>query len=106
MEARYAGSSGDKALANVLVGEVNPTGKLAMTFPESDSDLPHPVIPALSPEDKGAGSGTVNDRAQGGSKYTVHYDEGLKVGGTTPSTRSPCSHSGSGSHTRPTPIPT
>jgi beta-glucosidase len=80
VEAWYAGSSGDKALANVLVGEVNPTGKLAMTFPESDSDLPHPVIPALSPEDEGAGSGTVNDRAHSGSKYTVHYDEGLKVG--------------------------
>ena len=57
VEAWYAGSSGHKALANVLVGEVNPAGKLAMTFPKSDSDLPHPVIPALSPEDEGAGSG-------------------------------------------------
>ena len=80
VEAWYAGSSGDKALANVLIGEVNPTGKLAMTFPKSDSDLPHPVIPALSPEDEGAGSGAVNDRARSESKYTVHYHEGLKVG--------------------------
>ena len=80
VEAWYAGSSGHKALANVLVGEVNPSGKLAMTFPRSDSDLPHPVIPALSPEDEGAGSGSVNDRARIESKYTVHYDEGLKVG--------------------------
>ncbi len=80
VEAWYAGSSGDKALANVLAGEVNPTGKLAMTFPKSDSDLPHPVIPALSPVDEGAGSGAVNDRPHTESKYTVHYDEGLKVG--------------------------
>ena len=80
MEAWYAGSSGHKALAKVLVGEVNPSGKLAMTFPRSDSDLPHPVIPALSPEDEGAGNGAVNDRARIESKYTVHYDEGLKVG--------------------------
>jgi len=80
LETWFAGSSGHKALANVLVGEVNPSGKLAMTFPRSDSDLPHPVIPALSPEDEGAGNGAVNDRARSESKYTVHYDEGLKVG--------------------------
>jgi beta-glucosidase len=80
VEAWYAGSSGDKALANVLTGDVNPTGKLAMTFPKSDADLPHPVIPALSAEDEGAGSGAVDDRAHVESKYAVHYDEGLKVG--------------------------
>ena len=80
VESWYAGSSGDKALANVLTGDVNPTGKLAMTFPKSDADLPHPVIPALSAEDEGAGSGAVDDRAHVESKYAVHYDEGLKVG--------------------------
>jgi beta-glucosidase len=80
MEAWYAGSSGHKAVANVLVGEVNPTGKLPMTFPKSDADLPHPVIPALAPEDAGAGSGAVDDRAHIQSKYSVRYDEGLKVG--------------------------
>ncbi len=80
VEAWYAGSSGHKALANVLTGAVNPTGKLAMTFPKSDTDLPHPVIPVLSKEDEGAGSGAVDDRAHMQSRYTVHYDEGLKVG--------------------------
>jgi beta-glucosidase len=80
MEAWYAGSSGHKAVVNVLVGEVNPAGKLPMTFPKSDADLPHPVIPALAPEDEGAGSGAVDDRAHVQSKYSVRYDEGLKVG--------------------------
>jgi beta-glucosidase len=80
VEAWYAGSAGHTALANVLTGEVNATGKLAMTFPKSDADLPHPVIPALSKEDEGAGSGSVDDRAHIRSKYTVTYDEGLKVG--------------------------
>jgi len=80
VEAWYAGSSGDKALANVLTGEVNPSGKLVMTFPKSDADLPHPVIPPLSAGDEGAGSGAVDDCAHVESKYTVHYDEGLKVG--------------------------
>ncbi len=80
VEAWYAGSSGHKALANVLTGEVNPSGKLAMTFPKSDADLPHPVIPPLSPEDEGQGSGVENGPAHVQSKYTVHYDEGVKVG--------------------------
>ena len=80
VEAWYAGSSGHIALANVLVGEVNPTGKLAMTFPKSDADLPHPVIPPLSAEDEGQGTGAVNDRAHVESKYSVHYNEGAKVG--------------------------
>ncbi|MGH9543586.1 MAG: beta-glucosidase family protein [Terriglobales bacterium] len=80
VEAWYAGSSGHKALANVLTGEVNPSGKLAMTFPESDADLPHPVIPPLPPEDKGQGSGVENGPTHVQSKYTVHYDEGVKVG--------------------------
>jgi beta-glucosidase len=51
-----------------------------MTFPKSDSDLPHPVIPPLAPEDNGAGSGAVDDRARVESKYAITYDEGLKVG--------------------------
>jgi beta-glucosidase len=67
VEAWYAGSAGHKALANVLVGNVNPTGKLPITFPKSETDLPHPVIPPLPPQDQAL-------------SYAVHYDEGPKVG--------------------------
>ena len=67
VEAWYAGSAGHKALANVLVGEVNPTGKLAITFPRSENDLPHPVIPPLPARDQAL-------------SYEVHYDEGPEVG--------------------------
>ena len=80
VEAWFAGSSGHKALANVLTGEVNPSGKLAMTFPRNDADLPHPVIPPLPPEDEGQGTGAENGPTHVASKYTVHYDEGVKVG--------------------------
>jgi len=80
VEAWYAGSRGHIALANVLTGEVNATGKLAMTFPKSEQDLPHPVIPPLSKEDEGQGTGAVNGRTHTESKYTVNYDEGVKVG--------------------------
>ncbi len=80
VEAWYSGSRGATALANVLTGKVNPSGKLAMTFPMSDADLPHPTIPPLSAEDRGAGSGAVSDSSNTHTGYTVHYDEGLKVG--------------------------
>jgi beta-glucosidase len=79
VEAWYAGSAGHKALANVLVGQVNPSGKLAMTFPKSEADLPHPVIPALPPRDRGQGTSAVNAGAHA-SSYSVTYDEGAKVG--------------------------
>lgn len=80
VEAWYAGSRGHVALANVLLGKVNPTGKLAMTFPKSEQDLPHPVIPPLKVEDKDQGTGAVNGQTHVDSKYSVHYDEGVKVG--------------------------
>ncbi|MGA2570307.1 MAG: glycoside hydrolase family 3 C-terminal domain-containing protein [Terracidiphilus sp.] len=79
VEAWYAGSSGHKALAKVLVGDVNPSGKLAITFPRSESDLPHPAIPALPPRTHGQGSDPVNPAAHA-SEYAVHYDEGPEVG--------------------------
>src|SRR5712692_6261892 len=41
IEAWFAGSSGHKALANILFGDVNPSAKLPITFPRSESDLPH-----------------------------------------------------------------
>ncbi len=80
VEAWYGGSRGATALANVLTGAVNPSGKLAMTFPMSDADLPHPTIAPLPPEDKGAGSGATNDSHNTHAGYSVSYDEGLKVG--------------------------
>ena len=80
VEAWYPGSRGATALANILTGEVNPTAKLPMTFPLSDSDLPHLRIPELSAEDENQGVGAVAGATHVMSKYSVTYDEGLKVG--------------------------
>ena len=80
VEAWYAGSSGDQALANVLIGKVNPTAKLAMTFPVDEKDLPHPTIEPLGSNDQGQGNGAVNDAAHVSSRYSVTYTEGAKVG--------------------------
>lgn len=75
VEAWYAGSAGHKALANVLVGTVNPSGKLPMTFPASEKDLPRPVIAPVPAHDRGQETSPAN-----ASLYAVHYDEGSEVG--------------------------
>src|SRR5215469_9614745 len=72
VEAWYAGSAGHRALANVLAGDVNPSGKLAITFPKSEKDLPRPAVSPVRAEDRGPGNIVSN--------YAVHYDEGPKVG--------------------------
>jgi beta-glucosidase len=86
VEAWYPGIRGAEALAGILSGKVNPTGKLAITFPKSDADLPHPVIVQPPPESQinfgGGGdiSSLMSRMAHGLPAFQTTYDEGLKVG--------------------------
>jgi beta-glucosidase len=85
VEAWYAGSSGHKALANILVGEVNPAGKLPLTFPRSEADLPHPDRPMIPAESQAhaadvADNGAPTSSASAHSGYAGHYEEGPEVG--------------------------
>jgi beta-glucosidase len=86
VEAWYPGIRGGEALANILTGAVNPTGKLAVTFPKSDADLPHPKLIMPPPESKPnfAGLTDFSDfmklAAKGLPAFQISYDEGLKVG--------------------------
>ena len=74
LEAWYAGSRGADAVANILFGDVNPGGKLAMTFPLSVDDLPRATV--SKPPKREAREGEVLQKGT----FDVHYDEGLKVG--------------------------
>jgi beta-glucosidase len=86
VEAWYPGIRGAEALANILTGSINPTGKLAITFPRSDADLPHPAIVQPPPESQqhfgGGGdiSAAMAAAAKGLPPFQIAYDEGLKVG--------------------------
>ncbi len=87
VEAWYPGIRGAQALANLLTGEVNFTGKLAITFPKSDADLPHPKLvlpPPTSELNFSAGGGDISSfmarMAKGMPAFETYYDEKLEVG--------------------------
>jgi len=82
LEAWYAGSSGARALANVLFGDVNPSAKLPITFPKSDADLPHISIvkPPEASTTKDGDPDAWEKIAAGLPAFQITYDEGLKVG--------------------------
>ncbi len=87
VEVWYPGIRGAEALANLLTGAVNPTGKLAITFPKSDADLPHPTLvlppPASQPSRPAPGadiSSFMATMAKGLPPFETYYDEKLKVG--------------------------
>ena len=66
VEAWYPGTNGGEAIARVLTGEVNPSGHLPITFPASESQLPH---------EKVTGYPEVRD-----ARFDVVYHEGATVG--------------------------
>jgi len=82
IEIWYPGIRGAEALANILFGDVNPSGKLPATFAKSEADLPYPVIfgsntPAPAP----AGAPGTPGRGRGmRTPFDIDYTEGLKVG--------------------------
>ncbi|HDC4293646.1 TPA: glycoside hydrolase family 3 protein [Enterobacter cloacae] len=43
LESWYSGVNGGKAIVNILAGEINPSGRLPVSFPQKIEDLPHPI---------------------------------------------------------------
>jgi beta-glucosidase len=47
LETWYAGNGGAEAIADVLFGQVNPGGRLPVTFPATEADLPNRSVPGM-----------------------------------------------------------
>lgn len=65
LETWFSGSGGATALAHILFGDVNPSGKLPVTFPKSEAQLPRPTLTEID---------------QSYAPFDVAYSEGADVG--------------------------
>ncbi len=77
LEAWYPGQKGGEAIAEILSGAANPSGRLPVTFPISEDQLPHTKIQG---DPNGAPSGPVGRGGHYGAMFTATYNEGAAVG--------------------------
>ncbi|MDR2326520.1 MAG: glycoside hydrolase family 3 C-terminal domain-containing protein [Acidovorax sp.] len=66
VQAWFPGQAGAQAIAEVLTGAVNPSGRLPISFPVNVEQTPHPALPGADVEL--------------GTPIKVHYHEGAEVG--------------------------
>ncbi len=66
LEAWYPGTQGGEAIARVLFGEVDASGRLPATFPKSLDQLPHPTLSDNNGNPK--------------APFDMAYDEGAAIG--------------------------
>ena len=75
----YPGQNGQKAIRDIIIGKVNPSGKLPMTIERSFADSPAVnSVPAGFSLAKAKGN--PNEKAFQTWTYDVHYDESVLVG--------------------------
>jgi beta-glucosidase len=66
LQAWYPGQAGAVAIAEIIAGRVNPSGRLPITFPVDLASTPRPELPGLG--------------APWGTSTTIDYFEGADVG--------------------------
>ncbi len=75
--AWYGGQTGNQALAEIISGKINPSGKLPVTIEKDFKDSPGY---GYIPEDESLYTGWNAEEEKARSVYDVHYKEGVFVG--------------------------
>ena len=79
--AWFPGAAGGEAIANLLTGKVNFSGKLPISFPRSEADLPHPVVQGTDvPMVLDTNSIFPELGLKIKAPFDLHYSEGALVG--------------------------
>jgi beta-glucosidase len=80
LEAWYPGIGGAQSLANILFGNVNPSGRLPATFAKSDDQLPHPQVPGMNLENAPGGMPEARHHREELPPFDADLTEGVRVG--------------------------
>jgi len=76
LQAWYPGARGAEAITALLFGDANPSGRLPITFPSSEAQLPRPALDGAETVEPG-----FVGRGRAGQTLTINYDiEGSDVG--------------------------
>jgi len=79
LEAWYPGQRGGQAIARILTGQVNPAGRLAVTFPAAIEQTPNPKLPGGDLV-VGKSEQDLYDLPDNQKHFPVSYPEGADVG--------------------------
>lgn len=80
VEAWYPGQRGGEAIARILFGDVDATGRLPMTFPRTSAQLPRSGPIGLESLKNDAASNAGSGTAEPVASFDVDYKEGANVG--------------------------